>query len=176
MATITKQEALYALARVGELAVAAGQTVQLLLVGGGAMMLRFNARLATKDLDVVVLAPTGSVAVRSWAAQVAAELSWPEDWLNDAAKGFVVGSSALGQVFASPGITVSIPATEQLMAMKLCAWRDDVDISDARRLLSELAGNQRDVWNRILPYLYPGRELTAKYAFDDLWEATHAGP
>ena len=173
MATITKQEALHALKRVGELAAAAGHTAELLLLGGGAMVLRFDARLSTKDLDVVIIAPTNSSLIRAWAAEVAAETSWPDDWLNDAAKGFVVGSSLKSEVFASLGIIVHVPATEQLLAMKLCAWRDDVDISDARRLLGELTGERQDVWTQIEPFLYPGRELTAKYAFDDLWEATH---
>ena len=173
MATITKHEAVIALRRLGELAAATGETVELLLLGGGAMVLRFDARQSTRDLDVVILAPANSALVRSWAAEVAVELSWPENWLNDAVKGFVVGSSVGQQVFASTGINVLVPSVEQLLGMKLCAWRDDVDISDARRLLVELSGTQQEVWNRIEPYLYPGRELTAKYAFDDLWEATH---
>ena len=56
--------------------------------------------------------------------------------------------------------------------MKLCAWRDDVDIDDARRLLRELGpgGRLADVWERLTPFLQPGRELTARYALEDLWE------
>lgn len=54
MALITKQEALRALKRLGELASAAGQRADLLRLGGGAMVLRFDARLSTKDLDVVM--------------------------------------------------------------------------------------------------------------------------
>jgi len=175
MATITKQEALAAFQRLGMLAAASGEKIELLLLGGGAMVIQFDARLSTKDLDVVILSPSNSSIVRKWAAEVAGELSWPDDWLNDAAKGFVVGSSLGRQIFASAGITVKVPSTAQLLAMKLCAWRDDVDISDAKRLLLELPGQRQDVWEMVEPHLYPGRELTAKYAFDDLWEATHAG-
>ena len=86
-----------------------------------------------------------------------------------------MGASAGQQVFISTGIVVSVPATEQLLAMKLCAWRDDVDIADARRLIVDLPRNREDIWKRIEPYLFPGRELTAKYAYDDLREAIHAG-
>ena len=59
--------------------------------------------------------------------------------------------------------------------MKLSAWRDDVDIADARRLLADLLqiGKRADVWQRIVPYLLPGRELKAQYAFEDLWESIH---
>ena len=59
--------------------------------------------------------------------------------------------------------------------MKLCAWRDDIDISDAKRLLSELPGAYNEIWQMVVPFLQPGRELKAKYAFDDLWEESH-GP
>lgn len=60
--------------------------------------------------------------------------------------------------------------------MKLSAWRDDVDIADARRLLQELAMSNRErdtLWSRIEPYLVPGDELTAQYAFLDLWETLY---
>lgn len=173
MYTITKQDAIRAIRRLGELAAASGESVELLLLGGGAMVLLFDARLSTKDLDVAILAPKDSALVRKWASQIAEEFSWPQDWLNDAAKGFLVGTSDSQEVFAAEGIVVRVPATEQLLAMKLCAWRDDVDIADAKRLLSELSGDRNETWKRVEPHLFPGRELTAKYAFDDLWEAIH---
>lgn len=59
--------------------------------------------------------------------------------------------------------------------MKLSAWRDDVDIADARRLLRAMNGEQLQVWAAIEPYLIPGAELKAQYAFLDLWEALY-GP
>jgi hypothetical protein len=48
--------------------------------------------------------------------------------------------------------------------MKLSAWRDDVDISDARRLLGEVVGQEQNgnkIWQQIEPFLMPGDELTA---------------
>lgn len=56
--------------------------------------------------------------------------------------------------------------------MKLCAWRDDIDVSDARRLLQQLNLSQgKDaIWSMLEPFLVPGDELTAQYAFLDLWE------
>jgi hypothetical protein len=50
---------------------------------------------------------------------------------------------------------------------------DDVDIADARRLMTELKGDYDEVWKSVFAHLFPGRELTAKYAFDDLWESIH---
>ena len=59
--------------------------------------------------------------------------------------------------------------------MKLSAWRDDVDIADARRLLTEIAssGSREEIWSLIEPYLVPGEQLKARYAFEDLWETVY---
>ena len=57
------------------------------LVGGAAMILHFGARRATRDIDVLVL--HGDVGeLRKAARTVAQEHDLPEDWMNDAAKGF----------------------------------------------------------------------------------------
>jgi predicted nucleotidyltransferase len=44
-------------------------------------------------------------------------------------------------------------APPQLLAMKLAAWRDDLDIEDARLLLSKIAGDRDTVWEQVEPYL-----------------------
>jgi len=107
---------------------------------------------------------------------VAQEYNLSPDWLNDGAKGYLVGGVSQGAViFSAPGIVVKSPAIAQLLAMKLCAWRDDVDIEDARHLLRSLSGNQGQIWAAIEPYLLPGAELKAQYALLDLWETTY-GP
>jgi predicted nucleotidyltransferase len=67
-------------------------------------------------------------------------------------------------------------APPQLLATKLAAWRDDLDIEDARLLLSKLAGDRDTVWEQVEPYLVPGRELKSRYALEDLWESEHADP
>jgi hypothetical protein len=156
-----------------QLAAAQGRDIELLLIGGGVMVLVFQTREATRDMDVVILSTDEPAAIRGMARTVAAERGWAEDWLNEGAKGFMVGRSIGPVIFESPGIKVYRPALEQLLAMKLCAWRDDVDIADARRLLMELPPDYNEVWKGIVLYLQPGRELKAKYAFDGLWEDVH---
>jgi hypothetical protein len=91
--------------------------------------------------------------------------------LNDAAKGFLASPVTPVLLMTASGIRVSRPAIEQLLAMKLCAWRDDVDISDARRLLAETRGTREEVWAKVQPHLQTGQELKARYAFEDLWES-----
>lgn len=57
-----------------------------------------------------------------------------------------------------------------MLAMKLSAWRDDLDIADDHLLLGRLEGEREEVWAAVEPFLVPGRELKAQYAFADLWE------
>lgn len=96
-------------------------------------------------------------------------------WLNDGAKGYTVGLTQVPSLFHSPGIDAAAPSLPQLLAMKLCAWRDDIDIADAHRLLEEIGAGQKsaEAWKKIEPYLVPGDELTAQYAFVDLWESLY---
>ncbi len=175
MATFSREEIQDGLRRLGELAQAQGLHVRLALLGGAAMVLGYDARQSTRDVDVVILSPAEAKLVRNLVKKVAAERNWPEDWLNDGAKGYMVGISEGLLLFSAPGIEALSPSIEQLLAMKLCAWRDDIDISDACRLLQEFtSGRGKDkIWASLEPYLVPGDELTAQYAFLDLWETLY---
>ncbi len=173
MSLLSQPEIINALTRLGEIAQENERQIELVAVGGAVMVLAYNARLATHDVDVFILSPKEARIVRGFAQQVAIELEWPNDWLNDGAKGFLVGISQGPVIFSAPGVVVKRPSVEQLLAMKLSAWRDDVDIEDARRLLQELSGAQGDIWTIVEPYLVHGRKLKAKYAFLDLWETTY---
>jgi hypothetical protein len=173
MATITRLEIVEALERLGQLAEAQGTKIELALVGGALMVLVYEARDSTRDVDAIILAPREASTVRELAQVVADERGWPDDWLNDGAKGFLIGLSHGPVVFSAPGIEVRSPAIAQLLAMKLSAWRDDVDIADARRLLQEMSSAREDVWRAVEPFLVPGNELKAQYALVDLWEALY---
>ena len=137
------------------------------------MVLAYNVRPMTHDVDVVIIAPPAANRVRILAEQVAEELSWPVDWPNDGAKGYPIGYSEGPVIFSAPGVVIKRPSVAQLLAMKLSAWRDDVDIADARFLLQQLSDTRQAAWESIAPYLTPGDELKAHYAFLDLWETTH---
>lgn len=110
-----------------------GLRAELAIMGGAAMVLRYSAREATKDVDAVFLSPTPA-ALRELAEEVASVRGLRRDWLNDGAKGFLEG------------------------------------LSDAKRLLGTLTGDRESIWDQVEPYLVRGRELSAGYALDDLWE------
>jgi len=173
MVLFSKQQIIELLERLGSLAKERNEELELLLIGGAVMVLVYEQRLSTRDVDAVFLSPAETATARELIKQIAAERNLPEDWLNDAAKGYVVGIGQSSVIFSMPGIIVKMPTVAQMLAMKLCAWRDDVDIEDARRLLLELTGDREQIWEAIEPYLTPGNELKAQYAFLDLWETTH---
>jgi len=167
------------LRRLGELALQQGDSIELLAVGGAVMVLAHNARLSTHDVDAISLHSGQARFLRELVEQVAMELDWPTDWLNDGAKGYLMGISEGGIIYAAPGIVVHCPALAQLLAMKLSAWRDDVDIQDAGYLLRALVRDSDDdkeaFWATIESFVVPGQQLEARYAFLDLWESFYAG-
>lgn len=168
MERLTKADILRALE---ELAVQLGPAApphELMIAGGAALVVLYDARDSTRDVDVVVSVP----GLREAARAVAAKLGLPEDWLNDGAKGYLRGLSQGAVLLQSGGLIVRALSAQQLLAMKLSAWRDDVDVADARLLLSKLQGNREEIWRLVEPHLVAGRELKAQYAFADLWEAS----
>jgi len=170
MSLLSKADIHHALQRLGELAQQHGHEIELLAVGGAVMVLAYDARPSTHDVDAVIVSPAEARITRQLAEQVAIELDWPLDWLNDGAKSYLFGMSQGQIIHSSAGIVVRQPSIAQLLAMKLSAWRDDVDIEDAELLLSKMDRNQHAVWQQIEPHLVPGRELKAQFAFLDLWE------
>ncbi len=146
------------------------ERAQIAIAGGAALVLLFNARESTKDVDAYIVSPTASV-VRDAVAEVATILELPPDWLNDAAKGYFVGLSLGAPLHESASLTVRAVTTAQLLAMKLAAWRDAVDRADAQLLLTSMEGTREQIWTMVRRYVPPHNLQKASYAFDDLWEA-----
>ena len=141
MALMNRQDIEMGLRRLGEIAASNGELVRVVIVGGAAMILGYNARQSTRDVDGIFIEPPERSVTRRWISEIAMKESWPEDWFNDAAKGFMVGISYGRCLLAAPGIEVWQPLPEQLLALKLGTWRDDLDVFD--NLWKELANDQR---------------------------------
>jgi predicted nucleotidyltransferase len=168
---LTKADILGALEALAGALTAAHERHTLVVVGGAAMVLLYGARESTKDVDAVALGPSDHRVVYAEARRLAGELGLPEDWLNDGAKGYLQGIELGQTILSTESLVVWAASVPQLLAMKLSAWRDDVDVGDARLLLSQLQGDRDEVWRATEPFVVPGRELKARYAFADLWEA-----
>jgi hypothetical protein len=148
------------------------QRAEIVVVGGAALVLLFRARESTKDVDAYFVTPEASV-VRVAAEAVATRLNLPGDWLNDSAKGYLVGLTTGEVLYESQALSVRAASTAQLLAMKLAAWRDAIDRADAKLLLSHMTGVRGEVWSAILPFVPLPQRDKASYAFEDLWETLH---
>lgn len=145
---------------------------ELVIVGGAALVLLFNARESTKDVDAFFVRPEAAT-VRLAAEHVAAELGLPDDWLNDNAKGYLVGLTKGDLLYKSEFLAVYAATLPQLLAMKLSAWRDAIDRDDARLLLQRISGSREQIWRVLEPFITRHLLDKASYAFEDLWEVLH---
>ena len=132
---LSRETILEALARLSDELGKAGFLGELNLVGGTAMILAFNARNATKDVDAI-FEPT--VQVRLAARAVTDSLSLPADWLNNAGDFVPLDSLDLSN------LRIQSPTPEYMLAMKVMASRtgvanergDGADIAFLIRLLN----------------------------------------
>lgn len=174
MARLTREDILEGWTLLGKLAEADGRSIDLLVVGGAVMTVHFRSRDATEDVDGIF---EPAPETRQYAAAVAEEKGWAEDWLNDGAKGYVSTASYGPVLYEGAGIRVRSVSVEQLLALKLMAWRDDVDFGDAERLLRDLrerlgadVASQGKLLELLAPYIIEHYAQKASYALEELWE------
>lgn len=111
---------------------------ELYLVGGAVMCLALDAREATRDVDGY-FQPTG--VIRQAAGRVAARAGVPDDWLNDAVKGFLSSRGDFDPYLDLDHLKVFVARPEYLLAMKCAAMRlgeEFRDLDDVRYLLRAL--------------------------------------
>ena len=157
------------LAELGDDLASDGVRGDLFLVGGAAMALAYNTRRSTRDIDAVF----EPKAVVCQAAQRVADRhpELPDDWLNDAVKGFLLGDDpAATVVFDHPGLRVRVASPRYLYAMKVAASRVERDADDIA-VLHRLSGFESV--DDALTYVgrtYPHLQLEPKvqYLLDEL--------
>jgi Nucleotidyltransferase of unknown function (DUF6036) len=159
----SRAEIIKALQALGDELSNRGVRGQIFIVGGAAMALAYSTRRVTKDIDAV-FEPKSSIYEA--AAKVAEELGLPEDWLNDAAKGFMPGEDHDARPLPDiEGIEITTASPQYLLAMKLMAMRFGEDNEDIEVLIKECElGSAREVLE-LLERLYPSREPLPKTRF-----------
>ena len=118
--------------QIGRAAVVAGTKLQGAVYGGSALMLASNFRFATEDVDVSQLEHPLPVWLAAVVHEIAKKNEWQDDWFND---GVVLHLSSLAdggdhlefgtfpRDSTPPGLVVSVPSAEYLLALKLKALR-----------------------------------------------------
>lgn len=156
MALLTREAIIDALGRLDARLAARGVRAELFLVGGAVMCLVHKARPSTKDVDGWFTEPQ---AVREAARSVADELDLPDDWLNDAAKGFVPQNAGYETWQTLPNLTISTVDARTLLAMKCAAARTDADAGDIQTLANLLGlRSSAEVLSVVLEY-FPADRL-----------------
>jgi hypothetical protein len=159
----TQARILSALQALGDELTSQGVRGQIFIVGGAAMALAYSTRRVTKDIDAVF---EPKRAIYDAAAKVAEEQGLPEDWLNDAVKGFMGGPDEDARPVPDiRGIEVTTASPRYLLAMKLMAMRFGEDDEDIETLLGKCEIHSAEEALEVLTSVYPAREPPVKTRF-----------
>jgi hypothetical protein len=158
--SFSRSKIIVALQALGDELTRRGVRGQVFIVGGAAMALAYSSRRVTKDIDAVF--EPKSIVYQA-AAKVADELDLPEDWLNDAVKGFMPGADPDRVPLPDVrGIEVTTASPTYLLAMKLMAMRFGEDEEDIELLLRECAITKATDALALLAKLYPHQKPPLK--------------
>lgn len=142
---------------------------EICIFDGTAMVLAFNARLSTKDVDAIFKPPD---VFRRSAAELAESMALPATWLNDGVKGFVSASPE----YTSQGLPqmshlrVIRPSAEYLLAMKCMASRAPAydtqgDREDIAFLIDRAGLKSADEVLAVVERFYPPDRILPKTHF-----------
>ena len=174
---MTREQILAALRALSEELRKQDVTGEICLFGGTVMVLAFNARVATKDVDAL-FRPTQTI--REVARLVAEDLHLPESWLNDGVKGYISTrhETMAGSLPQFPHLRLTMPVPEYLLAMKCMAARigaganEPSDVADITFLIRHLKlRSAQEVLDLVAQY-YPASRIPVKtqYLVEGLFE------
>jgi hypothetical protein len=136
------------------------------VIGGAAMLLAYNSRVITRDVDAL-FAPDGPILEA--AREVAAEIGWPRSWLNNqASRSRTPGEGAT--VFDHPYLQVVATPADHLLAMKVLAARSVRDREDIELLLDRLKITSAATVGDTVARFFPDTEIPrrSRLLIDDL--------
>lgn len=164
--TLSKENLLAALCRLDELLEQQGITGEICIFGGATMILAFDARESTRDIDAVFVPKT---EIYRAADRIADEMDLPASWLNDGVKGFVSphGDTTTEGMPQWDNLRILRPTSRYLLAMKCMAARiaayDTVgDQADVLHLCRELGIDTTEDVLKIVDGYYPVAKIPIK--------------
>lgn len=158
------------LAAVGAELASQGLVGEIVLAGGAFMTLVLRSREATLDVDAY-FEPRTSGAIRAAALKVARQHGLPDDWLNDAVKGFFATPPLTTRWAEYPGLRVDALTPAYMFAMKAVAGRPQ-DLSDIESLATHLGVTSSEEALAIVTEHVPERLLTprVRYLVQELFD------
>jgi hypothetical protein len=179
---LTRPEIEAALNRLSELAAAEGVRLEMTLYGGALMLLAYDARDVTKDVDAIVHPPD---VARRLVARVAAERGLHQGWLNDDVKQFVSPSEKKNELrlpnVNRAGLHITRPTAKYLLAMKVMASRKPLpgyagDYADIETLLRITKVTTIEEVQKIVDAFFPDTVLPppVQLTITELLENIHA--
>lgn len=164
-----------------------GKVVEISVYGGSALMLTYDWRVATRDVDAVFEADRDTV--RRLAAVLARERGWEPDWLNDGVKGFLSAADQDARTLMGtypseeqPGLRVMVANPAYLFAMKCRAMRvggvhETSDVEDIRQLARELGIRDAEAALELIAAFYPRQVLQPKtyFGLEEIFDTMRSG-
>lgn len=140
---------------------------QLLICGGAALTLVYNARDSTQDIDGIF---EPKETFRKIIKKISSENNLADDWLNDGAKGFISANMTSSVIQSFSHLTVSSIDPEPLLAMKLASSRFyGMDKSDSLFLMEKLnIQNKQQLFNILNTYIPKDRLIPKVEYFTEL--------
>jgi len=136
---------------------------EILIVGGAAMMLSFNARISTKDIDAVF---KPEKEMKDSVFDVGIKNSLEPGWLNDAVKVYISTEEFKKNIVLKfDNLNVYVPEPHYLLAMKILSMRAEktsTDIEDIRTLIKNLELKSPEEIIDIVRRYYPREEISRK--------------
>ncbi len=164
---LTKADILAGLTRLSELAQKENVILEISLYGGALMLLAYDSRQTTKDVDAIIHPPAIG---RRLAAKVAQEMRWHDEWLNDDVR-FFVSTAETRQSWKPTGLNapylkISRPTAKYLLAMKVMACRKALpgykgDEADIEFLLKKMEIKSVAEVEGVIDQYFPGAVLPA---------------
>jgi Nucleotidyltransferase of unknown function (DUF6036) len=165
-----------ALSRLNDALLVKETTGEICIFGGAAMILAFDARFATRDVDAIFVPKN---VISGAIEMIADEMNLPKSWLNDGVKGFVSDKNDFTEenMPQFSHLRVIRPSAPYLLAMKCMASRvggygERGDITDIKLLCKHLqCKDAEEVFRFILAY-YPQSQIPirTRYFIEEIFQ------
>ena len=133
---------------------------EICIIGGACMVLAFNARATTKDVDTIAT-PPGEVLRQAF--RIGQELNLPDGWLNNAARLFISKKNHEVRDFnvQYPHLHLLVPTAPYMLAMKCLAARIGAvdDRSDIKFLIKHLDLKSLEEVKGVIENYYPPEHI-----------------